>query len=74
VTEAVAPNYFSVIRRPMDVSTIKRKVSFGSYASLTEFEEDIYLMLHNATVYNKPGDFVYNVRTRVVRCFLLSRL
>jgi len=74
VTEAVAPNYFSVIKQPMDISTIRRKVSFGSYSSLTELEEDIYRMLHNATVYNKPGDFVYTVSCSSLTCLAYIRV
>jgi len=60
VTEAVAPGYFSVIKQPMDISTIRSKIKRGMYKSLSALEEDIYRMLHNATVFNKPGDLCYN--------------
>jgi len=62
VTEDVAPDYFSVISKPMDMGSIQMKIGRNMYKSLSALEEDIYRMLHNATVYNPPGDVVYEVR------------
>jgi hypothetical protein len=50
VTEDIAPGYFSIIKHPMDLSTISTNL-FG-YKSLEEFSSDVELMLNNCMKYN----------------------
>lgn len=73
VTEDVAPDYFSVISKPMDIESIRRKISRHMYKSLAALEADFYLMFHNATVYNPPGDEVYEVRSKSIYSFSCDR-
>ena len=63
MTESIAPGYFSVIRSPMDISTMRAKTHRGAYASLVELERDLHLILSNAAEYNEPGGPVYEVGT-----------
>ncbi|KAG1474498.1 hypothetical protein G6F56_000326 [Rhizopus delemar] len=55
-----APNYYTVIKNPIDLSLIKRKVENKDYTTFRQFEDDIRLMLNNCYIYNGPGTFVYN--------------
>ncbi|KAF7727505.1 hypothetical protein EC973_007483 [Apophysomyces ossiformis] len=55
-----APDYFKIIKRPMDLGTVKRKLENRQYESFRRFEDDIRLMLSNCFAYNGPGTFVYN--------------
>jgi hypothetical protein len=56
VTEAIAKNYFDIIRHPMDLLTMARKAKLGHYKSLQTLRQDCELMCLNALVFNKVGD------------------
>ncbi|PKI59275.1 hypothetical protein CRG98_020355 [Punica granatum] len=53
------PDYFTVIKHPMDLGTIKGKISSGSYSSPLEFVADVRLTFTNAMTYNPPGNDVH---------------
>jgi bromodomain-containing factor 1 len=53
------PNYFSVIKHPMDVSTIEGKVKGGEYQSAKDFERDMKLMFSNCYKFNPAGNVVH---------------
>ncbi|KAF9948419.1 hypothetical protein BGZ72_009665 [Mortierella alpina] len=54
------PNYFEIVKRPMDLSTIKSNLDNGKYAKMQEFEDDVRLMLSNCAKFNPVGTMVYN--------------
>nr|GEU82719.1 hypothetical protein [Tanacetum cinerariifolium]GEW11897.1 hypothetical protein [Tanacetum cinerariifolium] len=53
------PDYFDVIKNPMDLGTIKGKLSSGKYSSPLEFAADVRLTFSNAMTYNPPGNDVH---------------
>lgn len=53
------PDYFTVIKNPMDLGTINGKISSGAYSSLLEFATDVRLTFTNAMTYNPPGNDVH---------------
>ena len=53
------PDYFTVIKHPMDLGTIKKKIASGAYASPLEFHADVRLTFSNAMTYNPPGNDVH---------------
>lgn len=55
-----APNYFDVIKDPMDLSTMGAKLEEGMYKDRFAFQADFRLMISNAKRYNTPGSFVHN--------------
>lgn len=55
-----APNYFEIIKNPMDISTMTAKLEAGMYKERFAFEADFRLMIRNAKTYNMPGTFAYN--------------
>lgn len=46
----------SVIKRPMDMGTIKRKLETTAYYSAKECIADFRQMFNNCYTYNKPTD------------------
>lgn len=42
--QADAPDYYEIIKRPMDLKTIRSKIRDGSISSIDEFERDLLLM------------------------------
>ncbi|GAB1524178.1 hypothetical protein RhiTH_007331 [Rhizoctonia solani] len=64
-----APNYFTVIKHPMDLSTMKAKLDNKIYKDRAEFEEDFKLMIQNAKIYNAPLSFVFNEAIALEKAF-----
>ncbi|XP_073510773.1 bromodomain-containing protein 8-like [Phyllobates terribilis] len=52
VTDREAPGYRELVKRPMDLSTIKKGLSNGRIRTSTDFQRDLLLMLQNAVMYN----------------------
>jgi bromodomain-containing factor 1 len=53
------PTYHSVIKHPMDMSTIKVKLTTGQYENAKEFHSDVKLMFKNCYRFNLEGDPTY---------------
>ncbi|XP_059441688.1 transcription factor GTE10-like isoform X2 [Corylus avellana] len=53
------PDYFTVIKHPMDLGTVRSKMTSGEYASPMEFAADVRLTFANAMTYNPPGNDVH---------------
>ena len=47
------PDYFDIVKHPMDLSTIKSKLDHGQYQDPWQYVDDIYLMFDNARLYNR---------------------
>ena len=56
-----APDYHEIVKRPMDLKTIKARVKDGAISNSREFQRDTYLMFANAMMYNRPGSDVYTM-------------
>lgn len=52
------PDYYDIIKQPMDLSTIKKKLDRKQYKSPKEFKDDLDLMFRNCYFYNPPDNFV----------------
>lgn len=55
VNKRSLPDYYTVIKEPMAMSTIKAKVNSKEYKDFSEFVRDFALIPHNAQVYNVPN-------------------
>ncbi|KAK9278613.1 hypothetical protein L1049_028186 [Liquidambar formosana] len=53
------PDYFTVIKHPMDLGTVKSKITSGEYSSPLGFATDVRLTFSNAMTYNPPGNDVH---------------
>lgn len=65
------PDYFEIIKNPMDMSTIKTKLDNGDYKDPWQFVDDVWLMFENAWTYNRKTSKVYKCCSKVTR-FLYS--
>ncbi|XP_035542481.1 transcription factor GTE10-like isoform X2 [Juglans regia] len=59
VVKLKIPDYFTVIKHPMDLGTVKSKIASGGYLSPLEFAADVRLTFSNAMTYNPPGNDVH---------------
>ena len=61
IKHSEAPDYHEMVKRPMDLKTIKARIKDGSITNSQEFQRDVYLMFANAMMYNRPGSDVYEM-------------
>ncbi|KAJ0742084.1 putative chromatin remodeler Bromodomain family [Helianthus annuus] len=59
------PDYFEIIKQPMDFGTVRSKLDGGLYSNLEELEADVYLICTNAMQYNS-SDTVYFRQARSI--------
>ncbi|KAL8730285.1 MAG: hypothetical protein Q9166_004168 [cf. Caloplaca sp. 2 TL-2023] len=48
------PDYHSVIKKPMDLHTVRQNLGTGQYENAKEFEQDVKLIFTNCRKYNGP--------------------
>ena len=53
------PDYFDIIKQPMDLGTIQKNIENHILTSKEEFAAAVQLVFSNAVLYNKPQDDVY---------------
>jgi hypothetical protein len=53
------PNYFDVVKHPMDLNTIRTKMNNGAYKNGSEFEADVRLIFQNCYEYWTQDDPVW---------------
>lgn len=61
------PDYFDIVKKPMDLSTIKMNLNSGRYSDPWEYVDDVWLMFDNAWLYNRKTSRVYRYCTKVRR-------
>ncbi len=55
------PNYFLVIKSPMDLGTIKSRLQRGDYRDMEDIVADIALVFENAVLFNPSQHIVHIV-------------
>ena len=63
------PDYFAVVKHPMDLGTVSIKLNDDEYLSLDGFVADVRLTFVNAMLYSENGSAVYNM-ARELKIFL----
>lgn len=63
------PDYFKIIREPMDLSTIQSKLKTNQYETGHDFEKDIRLMFRNCYRFNPPNQAVHQMGKRLEGVF-----
>ncbi|KAL6634032.1 hypothetical protein ACP70R_026703 [Stipagrostis hirtigluma subsp. patula] len=69
VVKLQIPDYFDIIKHPMDLGTIRKKLDSGSYASPSEFAADVRLTFNNAMTYNPRGHAVHDMAIQLNKMF-----
>ncbi|XP_078006570.1 bromodomain-containing protein 8 isoform X2 [Phascolarctos cinereus] len=61
VSDRQAPGYKDVVKRPMDLTSLKRNLSKGRIRSMAQFQRDLMLMFQNAVMYNDSDHHIYHM-------------
>lgn len=64
------PDYHKIIKQPMDLGTIKKRLENNYYWSSKECIQDYNTMFTNCYVYNKPGEDVVVMAQQLEKIFL----
>ncbi|XP_010290490.1 PREDICTED: bromodomain testis-specific protein-like [Phaethon lepturus] len=64
------PDYYSIIKKPMDLTTIKKRLEHNYYKKAAECIEDFKTMFLNCYIYNKPGDDIVFMAQELEKVFI----
>lgn len=62
-------DYFEVVKAPMDLGTVLRRLDGGSYRDLQNYVSDVYLTFDNAMLYNPKNTDVYLLASNLKKEF-----
>ncbi|CAL8088588.1 unnamed protein product [Calicophoron daubneyi] len=63
------PDYFQVVKEPMDLTTIRNNLEDGKYSDPWQVVDHFRLMFNNAWLYNKKTSKVYKMCTKLAELF-----
>ncbi|XP_026882951.2 bromodomain-containing protein 3-like [Electrophorus electricus] len=64
------PDYYDIIKIPMDMGTIRKRLENGYYWNAQECIQDFNTMFTNCYIYNKPGDDIVLMAEALEKLFL----
>ena len=67
------PDYYQIIKEPMDLNRIKEKVAKNDYELRKDFLLDVRKMLDNSRVYNGDNSVITEAARQVRRFFILMK-
>ncbi|GBG24663.1 Histone acetyltransferase HAC5 [Hondaea fermentalgiana] len=63
------PTYFDVVKSPMDLGTMRKKLQRHEYADLEAFGRDVELVFSNAMLFNPPRFAVHQAAKKLNKAF-----
>jgi len=63
------PDYFDIIKKPMDLSLVKKKLEDKAYHDIGEFKADVLLVFQNAILYNGEDSEVGEIAAKFMTKF-----
>ncbi|KAI0203020.1 hypothetical protein F4808DRAFT_50022 [Astrocystis sublimbata] len=67
------PNYFKIIKKPMDLATMTERNNAGDYKTTKDVEKDMKLIVHNSEIFNGAEHEVTN-QARQLEQLLITQL
>ncbi|XP_032996597.1 protein polybromo-1 isoform X7 [Lacerta agilis] len=67
------PDYYAIIKEPIDLKTIAQRIQNGSYKSIHAMAKDIDLLVKNAKTYNEPGSQVFKDANAIKKIFNMKK-
>jgi histone acetyltransferase len=61
----VAPDYYTTITNPIDLSTMQKRVLDGYYDTIDKFTTEVQLMFDNARTYNRKDTVYYKMADKL---------
>ncbi|KAM5280319.1 protein polybromo-1 isoform 27-T27 [Ctenodactylus gundi] len=67
------PDYYAIIKEPIDLKTIAQRIQNGTYKSIHAMAKDIDLLAKNAKTYNEPGSQVFKDANSIKKIFYMKK-
>ncbi|XP_022919947.1 ATP-dependent helicase brm isoform X2 [Onthophagus taurus] len=53
------PDYYDIIKKPIDMTKIVNRIDEGKYTDMTDLERDFMLLCQNAQIYNEEASLIH---------------
>ncbi|KAL7317190.1 ATP-dependent DNA helicase Snf21 [Mucor circinelloides] len=63
------PLYYTMIKTPISMNMIKKRLNSTYYRTIAHFRDDFHLMFNNARIFNEEGSFVYEDANEMQKIF-----
>ncbi|XP_017136262.1 ATP-dependent helicase brm isoform X2 [Drosophila miranda] len=67
------PDYYDIIKRPLDIKKILQRIEDCKYADLNELEKDFMQLCQNAQIYNEEASLIYLDSIALQKIFVGAR-
>ena len=55
------PEYYKIIKEPMSLNTVRKRILARRYTGWSEFEKDMELIIQNAKTFNEEDSYIVQV-------------
>ncbi|XP_053600884.1 ATP-dependent helicase brm [Plodia interpunctella] len=67
------PDYYDVIKKPLDIKKIMNRIEDGKYNDISDLERDFFTLCANAQTYNEEASLIYEDSVRLRNVFIELR-
>ncbi|XP_013144254.1 PREDICTED: probable global transcription activator SNF2L2 [Papilio polytes] len=67
------PDYYDIIKKPLDIKKIMNRIEEGKYSDITDLERDFFTLCANAQTYNEEASLIYADSVRLRNVFIEFR-
>ncbi|XP_069365997.1 ATP-dependent helicase brm isoform X2 [Maniola hyperantus] len=67
------PDYYDVIKKPLDIKKIMNRIEDGKYMDISDMERDFFTLCANAQTYNEEASLIYEDSVRLRNVFIEIR-
>lgn len=67
------PDYYEIIRKPVDIKRIMQRIEDGKYFDFTELEKDFVQLCQNAQIYNEEQSLIYEDSIQLQQVFFNAK-
>ncbi|XP_065571912.1 ATP-dependent helicase brm-like [Artemia franciscana] len=68
-TRRELPDYYDVIKKPLDIKKILKRIELDRYETIDDLEKDFSLLCRNAQVYNEENSLIYADSVELYKIF-----
>lgn len=67
------PDYYEIIKKPVDIKKISQRIEDGRYSDFTDLEKDFVQLCQNAQIYNEEASLIYEDSINLQSVFFDSK-
>lgn len=67
------PDYYDIIKKPLDIKKIVNRIEEGKYNDISDLERDFFTLCANAQTYNEEASLIYEDSVRLRNLFIELR-